>query len=247
MDVPRRWFPFALILLSIAPSAARAQSAAVPHAQFEVASIKPGAPGAHGPTFYNPTRERFAVESITTKALIAYAYDVREFQISGGPGWLASEEYTIVARPEGDAGGERILAMVRSLLAERFHLTVHRESKEMPVLELVTAKGGPKLQPSLSAAGPEVRGGRGRVIARNVTLEMLAAQLAGRVLVRPVLDRTGVPGKFDINLEWTLDESSDTGPSVFTALEEQLGLKLETRKGPVDLLVIDHVERPTEN
>ncbi len=247
MDAPRRLFRYAMILMNIAPVAVEAQTTASPAPRFEVASIKPGAPGVPGPNIYNPTRERFAVESITTKALIAYAYDVREFQISGGPGWLRSEEYTIVARPEGDAGRERILAMVQNLLAERFRLTVHHESKEMPVLELAIAKGGSKLQPSSGTAGPEVRGGRGRLIARNVTMEMLAAQLAGRVLVRPILDRTGLTGTFDVNLEWTPDENPDAGPSIFTALEEQLGLKLETRKGPVDVLVIDRVERPTEN
>src|ERR1700722_10243295 len=85
--------------------------------QFEVASIKPSAPGARGPTIYNPTRERFAITSITAKALIAYAYDVREFQISGGPGWLGSEEYDIVAKPDGDVRGDRVLAMARALLA----------------------------------------------------------------------------------------------------------------------------------
>jgi uncharacterized protein (TIGR03435 family) len=246
MGAPRL-LRFAVILMNIALVAADAQTNVDLAIRFEVASIKPGTPGMIGPNIYNPTRERFAVESITTKALIGYAYDVREFQISGGPGWLRSEEYTIVARPGGDAGRERILAMVRNLLAERFQLTVHHESKEMPVLELVIAKGGPKLRPSPRADGPEVRGGRSRLIARNVTMEMLAAQLAGRVLVRPILDRTGLKGAFDVDLEWTPDENPDAGPSVFTALEEQLGLKLEARKGPVDVLVIDHVERPTEN
>jgi len=224
-----------------------AQNAATADPQFEVASIKPSAPGSRGPTIYNPTRGRFAIDSITTKDLIAYAYDVREFQVSGGPSWVGSEEYDIVAKPQGEPSNERILAMARGLLAERFSLTLHHESKEMPVLALVAAKGGTRLQPSLGPGGPEVRGGRGHLVARQVTMGLLVAQLAGRVLGRPVLDRTGIAGEFDINLEWTPDERPDLGPSIFTALQEQLGLKLETQKGFVDVLVVDHVERPTAN
>ncbi len=182
--------------------------------------------------------------SVTAKALIAYAYDVREFQISGGPGWLGSEEYDIVAKPDGDVGGDKVLAMAKSLLAERFKLSLHHESKEMPVLALVVAKGGPKLQPA-AGHGPEVRGGRGRFVARNVTMGLFAAQLAGRVLDRPVLDRTGIAGEFDITLEWAFDPGADNGPSIGTALQEQLGLKLEAQKGAVDVLVIDRVERPS--
>jgi uncharacterized protein (TIGR03435 family) len=232
--------------MSVAPISLPAQTAGTAP-QFEVASIKLSAPGARGPTIYNPTRGRFAIDAITTKGLIAYAYDVRDFQISGGPAWLGSEQYDIVAKPEGDASGEKILAMARSLLTERFNLTVHHESKEMPVLALVAAKGGPRLHRSEGAGGPEVRGGRGRLFARKVTMGLLAAQLAGRVLGRAVLDRTGIAGEFDVDLQWTPDESPDPGPSIFIALQEQLGLKLETQKGVVDVLVVDHVERPSAN
>jgi uncharacterized protein (TIGR03435 family) len=236
-----------IAFMIIAQIPTEAQTAVTPALQFEVASIKPSAPGARGPTIYTPTRERFAVDSITTKGLIAYAYDVRDFQISGGPSWLGAEEFDIVAKPQGDASGERILAMARSLLAERFNLMVHHTSREMPVMALVIAKGGPRLQPSPGTGGPEVRGGMGHLVARKVTMGMIAAQLAGRVLGRTVLDRTGIAGEFDINLEWTPDESTDLGPSIFTAVQEQLGLKLETQKGVVDILVIDHVEKPSEN
>lgn len=214
--------------------------------EFEVASIKPSPPGARGATFYNPTRERFAITSVTAKALIAYAYDVRDFQVSGGPGWVTSDEFDIVAKPQGDFSGAAILAMAKALLADRFSLRLHSESKEMPVYALVVAKGGLRLTPSVGQ-GPEVRGGRGRLTARNVTMGMLAAQLSGRVLGRSVLDQTGVSGQFDINLEWTPDENPDGGPSIFAALQEQLGLRLETRRAPVDVLVIDHVEKPTAN
>jgi uncharacterized protein (TIGR03435 family) len=236
---------FFLTVILVVPLGAQNGTTAGP--QFEVASIKPSLPGARGPTIYNPTRERFAIDSITTKALIAYAYDVREFQVSGGPSWVGSEEYNIVAKPQGEASNERILAMARSLLADRFSLTLHRESKEMPVLALTVARGGARLHPSEATGGPEIRGGRGRLVARKVTMGMLAAQLAGRVLDRAVLDRTEIAGEFDVDLEWTPDENPGPGPSIFTALQEQLGLKLETQRGLVDVLVIDHVERPSAN
>ena len=233
--------------MSIALVPLGAQNGTTAGPQFEVASIKPSTPGSHGPTIYNPTRERVALSTLTTKSLIAYAYDVRDFQVSGGPSWVGSEEYDIVAKPQGEASNERILAMARGLLAERFNLTLHHEFKEMPVLALVVSKGGPRLQPSVGTGGPEVRGGRGRLVARKVTMGLLAAQLAGRVLGRAVLDRTGIVGEFDVNLEWTPDESPDPGSSIFTALQEQLGLKLETQKGVVDVVVIDRVERPSAN
>ena len=233
--------------MSIALVPLGAQNGTTVGPQFEVASVKPSAPGSRGPTIYNPTRERFAIDSITTKALIAYAYDVREFQVSGGSNWVGSEEYNIVAKPQGEASNERILAMVKNLLAERFNLTLHHESKEMPVLALTVVKEGPRLHPSEATGGPEIRGGRGRLVARKVTMGMLAAQLAGRVLDRAVLDRTKIAGEFDVDLEWTPDESPDSSSSIFTALQEQLGLRLETQKGVVDVLLIDHVERPSAN
>jgi len=247
MAVPRHFLRAAIVLLSIARVPIEAQNGTAAEPQFEVASVKPSAPGSRGSTIYNPTRERFAIASITTKSLIAYAYDVRDFQVSGGPSWIVSEEYDIVAKPEGEASNERVLAMARGLLAERFNLRLRHESKEMPVLALVVSKGGLKLQHSVGTGGPEVRGGRGRLVARKVTMELLAAQLAGRVLARPVIDRTGIAGEFDVNLEWTPDESKDLGPSVFTALQEQLGLKLEKQKGAVDVLVVEHVDRPSAN
>ena len=123
------FFRTAILFMSIAPVPLGAQNGTTAGPQFEVASIKPSAPGSRGPTIYNPTRGLFAIDSIATKALIAYAYDVREFQVSGGPSWVGSQEYNIVAKPQGEASNEKILAMARSLLAERFNLTLHHESK----------------------------------------------------------------------------------------------------------------------
>jgi uncharacterized protein (TIGR03435 family) len=247
MALQRSFFRAAIVFMSTACLPMGAQNGTAAPPQFEVASIKPSTPGSLGPTIYNPTRERFAIAAITTKSLIAYAYDVRDFQVSGGPNWVGSEEYDIVAKPDGEASNERILAMARGLLAERFNLRLRHESKEMPVFALVVAKGGPRLQPSVGTGGPEIRGGGGRLVARNVTMGLLAVQLAGRVLGRPVLDRTGIAGEFDVNLVWTPDESLGVGPSIFAALQEQLGLKLESQKGAVNMLIVDHVERPSPN
>jgi len=246
MTVLRRLFRAATLFMTIGQTSVDAQIEFTAARQFEVASIKPSAPGTRGPTIYNPTRERFALDGITLNSLIAYAYDVRDFQVSGGPSWLGSDQYNIVAKPQGDVSNQNILEMARNLLAERFNLKLHRESKELSVLALTVAKGGPRLQSS-EGTGPEIRGGKGRLILRNVTIGMFAAQLAGRVLGRPVLDRTGITGEFDITLEWAPDESPNLGPSIFTAIQEKLGLKLESQKGTVEVLVIDHVERPTPN
>jgi uncharacterized protein (TIGR03435 family) len=245
---PKHLLVMSVTIASLAQVPMQAQIGSTNEPQFEVTSIKPSAPGTHGPTLYNPTNTRFAVANVTPKYLIAYAYDVSEFQIIGGPSWIDADEYDIVAKPQGEASGERIKAMTKSLLAERFSLKLHRESKEQSVFALVVAKGGPNLQRSAAQGGPEVRGNRGgRLTMRKVTMEMMAAQLAARVLGRPVIDKTGIAGEFDVNLEWTPDEKPDGGPSLFAALQEQLGLKLETQKGSVEVFVIDHIEKPSAN
>lgn len=244
----KRLLVISLTFASLAQVPMQAQIGSASEPKFEVTSIKPSAPGTYGPTLYNPTNTRFAVANVTPKYLIAYAYEVSEFQIIGGPGWIGTVEYDIVAKPQGEATSQRIRAMTKGLLAERLGLKLHRESKDQSVFALVVAKGGPSLQRSAAQGGPEVRGNRlGRLTMRNVTMEMMAAQLAGRVLGRPVIDKTGITGEFDVNLEWTPDEKPDGGPSLFAALQEQLGLKLETQKGSVDVFVIDHIEKPSAN
>jgi uncharacterized protein (TIGR03435 family) len=213
--------------------------------QFEVASIKPSLPGANGSTLYDATPERFAASNITSRELIAQAYDVRSFQISGGPAWLASGRYDIIAKPEGEPTAPRIKAMLRELLKERFHLKLHTETRDTPVYHLVPAKNGSKLKPT-AGEGPSMRGGRGRFAAQKITCAMLATLLSER-LERPILDRTGITGEFDIALEWTPDESPEAGASIFTAIQEQLGLKLEAGRGPVEIIVIDRIDKPSAN
>jgi uncharacterized protein (TIGR03435 family) len=232
------------VLVSL--TGASGQTAAQTEPRFEVASIKPSPPPAGGTTVYNPTRERFAADNITTRTLIALAWDVRVFQVSGGPGWLDSQRYDVVAKPDGEPEDKRIRQMVRTFLAERFQLEVHHASKEMPVFTLEIAKGGSKIQTASPGDGPEIRDHNGHLTARRVTAEMLARILANE-LERPVLNRTGIESTFDIDLAWTPEQDTDPGPSIFTAIQEQPGLKLESKRAPVDVLIVDRVERPSAN
>jgi uncharacterized protein (TIGR03435 family) len=235
----------AVFLGLLLASAVPAQDAAA-RAQFEVASIKPSREAARGSTFYNPTRDRFQFDNVTVKALIAYAYAVPDTQIVGASGWVATGGYDVLAKPEGDVTDERIRGMVQSLLAERLSLKVHQETKEMPVYALVTAKGGAKLTKSPMPDQPTAHGGFGRMSGRHLTVDNLSSLLAARV-ERPVIDKTGIEGQYDIDLHWTPEESPEPGPSIFSALQEQLGLRLESQRAAQDIVVIDHVERPSEN
>ncbi len=231
---------------------------------FEVASIKPSAPGGHGVQIQITPGGRFVAKNVNLKFLIQYAYGVKEFQITGGPAWLSSEGFDVVAKPEG---GERTVnrtdlqQMVQALLADRFKLTFHRETKELPVYTLVVAKGGSKLQAS-SAQHGQMRMGRGQISAQKVSISELAGNL-GNQLGRNVIDRTALTGEFDFELKWTPDETQSFGPkgpppegappvdpnspSIFTAVQEQLGLKLEGDKGPVDILIVDTAGKPADN
>jgi bla regulator protein BlaR1 len=235
---------------------------------FEVASIKPGDPSARGVRIQINPGGRFTAANVNLKFLIQYAYGVRDFQIAGAPGWAGSDRYEISAKPEEgeNATQDQLKLMMQTLLADRFQLTFHRETKELPVYALVVGKNGSKLQQAEAANRPELRMGRGMMSAKGVSMEMLANQLAQQ-LGRSVIDRTGLKGQYDMKLEWTPDTSEPrdpmkgdvratpdaapapdaAGPSIFTAIQEQLGLKLEGQKGPVDILVIDHVEKPSAN
>ncbi len=194
----------------------------------------------------------------------AQAFEVASIKPSDG-----SERYDIVAKPEGegDVTPDQLKPMIQALLAERFKLTLHRETKELPVYALVVAKNGPKLQEveggPTKTKGAQMRMGRGLLNAQAVSMTMLATSLSNQ-LGRSVIDKTGLTGNYDVKLEWTPDEGqsfgpkeggpegappppSASGPSIFTAVQEQLGLKLEPQKGPVEILIIDRIEKATEN
>jgi uncharacterized protein (TIGR03435 family) len=214
---------------------------------FEVASVKVDRSGGgggqrrlngHGLEFTNSTLQ----------ACIRWAYDVRDFQISGAPGWLNSDRYGILAKAAANTSTPQLRLMLQALLEERFKLQLHRETRELPVYSLVVGKGGAKLHKTTSESSA-ANDQRGLIADRGATMVMLANQLS-TVLERIVMDKTGLTERYDFELEWApgLEADSGSGPSVFTAIQEQLGLKLESTKGEVEVLVIDHVERvPTEN
>jgi len=274
--------PIVFGLMDAPPS--RAQSDAVIGAArpaFDVASIKPNHSGTNLLRLVADDG-RFIADNTTLKFLLAYAYHVNDSQISGASGWIESEHYDIEAKRDdsaADAGrkpsryeqGVQLTLMVQSLLADRFKLTLHRETRDLPIYALVVAKNGPKLRespmqpddeappnPTAVMVGPngaQVRhsfrmNGSGNLTVSAQDLDKFAELLAHQ-LRRPVVNRTGLKGNYDFTLQWTPDEAAPppeaSGPSIFTALQEQLGLKLESQKGPVDTVVIDHVEKPSEN
>ena len=189
--------------------------------------------------------------------LVTNAYGVKYDQVSGGPSWIKSNHYDITAKAvgEGTLTAEEARRMMQALLADRFQLKIHRETKEVPTYALVVGKGGPKLKPS-SADAPGsnfVRGtaaGLMHMEATRGTMERLATQLAGTA-GRPVIDKTGLSGYYAFTLDWTpenriSDGDADTA-TIFTAVQEQLGLKLEPTTGPLEMLIIDRAEKPSEN
>ena len=220
---------------SVAPSA------------FEVASIRPSEAGNVGTQGFSSPGGKFTAINATLKSLIGFAYGVQDYQVFGASGWIDSAAYDIKAKAESNAG-EDLRPMLRTLLADRFHLKVHSETKDLPVYVLVAGKNGPNLH-AVEKAGIGVGIGRGRFNGRGADMPTLARVLSGH-LERLVLDRTGVTGFYDFLLTFESDETRTadaTGPSLLTALREQLGLRLESQKGQVEVLSIDHAEKPTDN
>lgn len=237
----------------------RAERASLP--SFDVASIrrseiwKGGGEGGTRSGFeYSPGGIRLL--NVNVSDCLQWAYNVRYYQISG-PQSLNAERYDIVAKVENPASLEQLRQMMRDLLADRFKVTLHHEMRTLPVYELVTAKRGAKLPVSkaddtASASHameslPRVQDGN--FVFQNTSIAQFAEQLSQlRGINRPVLDRTGIQGTFDITLKDAAASVLDpNGPSLFTLIEEQLGLKLQSTKAPVDTLVIDHAEKPSEN
>jgi bla regulator protein blaR1 len=222
-------------------------------AEFEVASVKPTATQDGSLAVSFPPGGRFSVRNLTVKQLLQNAYAKQDYQISGGPGWLTSAGFDIEARASAQAAEvprEQVLRMIQTLLADRFHLTLHRETRQLPVYALVVGKTGPRLQPAASNAGRS-RTMMGQLIVQKMSMTALADILA-LDLKLPVNDETGLQGEFAFTLEWTrgLSESDDgpsSKPSLFTAVQEQLGLKLQSTRGPVQVLVIDSAEKPSGN
>ena len=207
--------------------------------------------------------QRFTAEAMSLDNLITYAYDVKRYQVSGVPSWadsnnLACDRYDVSAKAEADGTLSQAQAkvMLRNLLADRFHLRFHREMKDMPIYALVVAKNGPKLKEAAPDAQIILRlssGPKGPEMTVTAgTMAQLVNQFSNANGVdRPVLDKTGLTGAYDYKLTWTPElgaprNDSET-VSIFTALQEQLGLRLEPQRAPIEVLVIDSAERPSEN
>ena len=226
------------------------------HAQtFEVASVRPSQPHGGSPmSLLIEPGGRVIASGTPLQQLILKAYSLRAFQLSRGPDLLYSQ-FDINAKPAAAIADDQVLPMLRSLLADRFKLKVHRETREAQVYVLTIDKNGSKLTAAQPVYNAGVRiGGIGRLTGISAAPEQLAETLSdirlnGRAFLdRPVLDRTGLKGVYNFSLTWTPDAIADPSePSIFTAVREQLGLKLESTRAQVEYLVIDHLERPTEN
>lgn len=219
--------------------------------QFEVASIKERAP-ADGPVNLSVTREpgRVAYLNLTVRGLIREAYGLNKIYPPAARGdALSTDRYDVIATAPATASKQETMLMLQVLLAERFKLAVHRETKELPVYWLVVGKNGPKFREVRDdGSAPEIGNGGGHQIrARHVSMNLLASTLQGYI-GDPVVDKTGLAGLYDLDMDFTLDESlSAEGERLFDAVQRQLGLKLEPGKGSVEVLVIDHVEKPSTN
>jgi uncharacterized protein (TIGR03435 family) len=227
---------------------------------FESASVKPSEPGSlRGSTFEFLPGGGLRIRNGTLRAILETAYGIPEFQILGGAAWVNSEQYDILARSaDGRQDSQDDIKAVRlrlqTLLAQRFKLQVHREIRDIPEYALAVAKNGSKLASddttSISAKAG-IQRSCGQLIGTQTTIANLTTYLA-KQSGRPVLDRTGLAGRYSFQLVWMPDAgpcpgATDDNPTIFTALQEQLGLKLESIKGPVDALVIDRAERPDAN
>jgi uncharacterized protein (TIGR03435 family) len=271
-------------VLSQGSAITEAVSADVKVPAFDVVSVKQDkSEGSMIRVMMKP--DGYAATNVSLKMLIEEVYGIRQDLISGAPGWVDSIRFDIDAKVAGGNVNdlkklkpEQRMSMLKPMLADRFQVKVHTETKTLPVYELVVAKGGSKLKEAMPgytytngikgpdgvAHGGMMRMSRGEVTGQALAVESLVNMLS-RQLQRTVIDKTGLTGKYDFTLQWT-EESSDpmfkggdgsqqkaepapdaTGPSIFTALQEQLGLKLQSAKGPVETLVIDHVEMPSEN
>jgi uncharacterized protein (TIGR03435 family) len=224
---------------------------------FDAASIKVSKPGAERSGWHSRTGY-IVMENQSLRRLVAIAYGFHDEQRAvGGPKWADSDRFDIEARAAGAAQQPELLLMLQNLLAERFHLAVHRETRSGPVLALAAIRSGIKIQPDETEGKERWNSNRGRLVAERIPMAGLAESLA-RVLGTPVIDLTGAKGLYSFTLEWTPDSpnrsgadgspvTASPGPSLDEVLASQLGLKLESKKLPIDVVVIEKAEKPTEN
>ncbi len=276
-NIHMRLLPVVILAANVA-----AQPAQSP--KFDVATIKPAAPGAFGSYVRPMPGGHASIVNMTLKMLVQIAYGVQAFQVTGGPAWADAIHYDVEAKPDTPGKPSDVRPMLQALLADRFRLVVHRETKELPVYALVLARKDGNLGPGMKESkeggctpgepgrvptpvGPGIRPTCGAVLMGPGVLTGVSVEPSkmvpalSRILGRTVIDKTGLSTKYDIKLEYTPDENhlamlpppegpptaDSSGPSLLTALREQLGLKLESQRGPVQILVIDRAEKPSEN
>jgi uncharacterized protein (TIGR03435 family) len=224
--------------------------------KVEVATIKPAKPGGGFSILVN--RSGLLTTTDTSLSdLIKFAYDLHPRQITGGPGWVESEKYdvTVKADTPGIPNGKQLKTIMQQLLAERFQLTFHLDKKELSVYAISVAKGGAKITKSDNAGSlPGFGGGPRGLTVRNATIAEFGHMMQANILDRPVVDQTGFgTTRYDFSLKWTPDgpqaqpAADDAPPDLFAAFQQQLGLRLESTKAPVDVLVVDKVEKPSAN
>ncbi len=232
---------------------------------FEVASIKPNRTNSPVSFKFEILGRRLTGRNVTAKLLTRIAWRLQDFQITGGPAWFSSDGFDVDAAAERPVASSQMPLLLQSLLADRFKLTSHRTTRESVVYALVTGKGAPKIKlsadqspfvgdhpegardgPALTAANMRVTS-PGNLIGEAVPMSLFVSLLSQQV-GRPVVNKTGLTARYDIDLRWTPDAAdASSGPSVFTAIQEQLGLRLESARGPVEVLIIDHIEKPSTN
>ena len=274
------WLTGAILVGSIAPLSEWAQ--AVENPAFEVSTVKPGNPNARNSSL-DLGMDRVTSNNLPLTFILQFAYNLNtgsKDQIVGAPSWVDTTLFDIDAKEDPEVAAkiakmpqeqrvEALRQMVQALLSDRFQLKVHHETRELPVLALVVAKGGPKLTPAVKpipadGVAPASTGswsglhnpGRGKTEGRDIPVKLLVDALSSKPEIggRIVVDATGLQGNYNFVLTWTPDnrsasggDSDSGGPSLFAALQEQLGLKLEPRKAPIDCIVVDRVEQPSPN
>jgi bla regulator protein BlaR1 len=242
LPVPR--LGYLMLMACFIPAVVRSQ----PRPEFDVISIKPS-------QFMNSGAVSIGAQSnpgtvtltgIKPRDLIARAYSLKPYQIAG-PDWLDQEYYDIAAKSTERVSDSEQRSMLQSMLASRFQLTAHIETRELPGYDLVVQKDGLKIHASAAdGPGPRIYPNPTGIRGTGISMARLADLLTAKT-DRPVLDKTGLPGVFDLDLKWAADSDPEPGPSLFTAVQEQLGLKLQASKSPVEALVIDHIGRPSKN
>jgi uncharacterized protein (TIGR03435 family) len=241
-------FPIPLLLAAIATAAVSAQSASP---AFEVAVVRENRSGSQNSSS-RTAGERYSGVNVSLISLLRTAYAVQEFQIAGQPAWADIEKFDIDAKMPSGANPRDFPLMLQRLLADRFKLVVHQEPRQAPIYTLVVTKEGPKLAPG----DPSKCGGSScgfnasptEIVGENVTMAQFAARLS-RSIGTHVVDGTSLSGTYDFKVTWLPDDrfagrGASANPTLFTAIQEQLGLRLQSGRGPVETLVVDRVEKP---